>query len=206
MFNIGQIYKYNRETFYDYNTGAQQSRVLYAGTIIFISLIFATGFSELSDNALAAIITAQSILAGFGFNVLFFLLSNANVLPSKKEGSIEQDLRRNKIIALSEEIFGNISYFNLVSISSVFLSLLIFIPSLSSTTTEYCVKYLMDNFHDYYEQIRNLALIAKMALRVLLFTILYILVFESIYTFIRTVVRITFYFRKRLEFLRTADQ
>lgn len=206
MFDVRKIVADNRATYYDYVSGRVLSRTPYWTFVLVISIIAAITFAEPSDNFLGAVITAQSILAGFGFNVLFFLLSTTgNIVPSSS-GPIESALTKVKMTKLSEEIFSNISYFNLVSILSVFVALVALMPSLSLPLLKIISDKLPLLAPNYHESVSSYCAAAKLLLRATIFAALYVLVIESVYTFIRTVGRITFFFRKKLEIINNSAE
>lgn len=201
MFSVSRIYSDNNATFYNYNTGAPLARTRFWTCVAIASVLCAAIFTDPGDNFLGAIITAQSILAGFGFNVLFFLLSTSNTTPRPENDTLEGGLRRSRLTKLSKEIFSNISYFNLVSISSVFIALLILMPGLSSNVLQHASAIALKLLPKYQAILETSCLYIKFVLRFCLIAMLYVLVIESIYTFIRTISRITFFFRRKLELL-----
>ena len=197
MANLKNIIRKNNDTFYDYQTEKAQSiapRLAITGAV---SILLAVIFSAIDDSFVNAVLTVQSILVGFSFSVLFFLLSGAEI-KSVTEGSIEQKQKVKKLKTLSEELFYNVSYYNLVAISSVLVALLYLLPDmdqnakiptmvldlLTSVTGSQDVLSLFSSVAAWIEVVDRFGL--------------YFLVIEGMYTFWRTVRRVSFFFAEKL--------
>lgn len=206
MFNISQILRDNNSTFYDFRTENPQSRLVFWIFTVFTSVILAVILKYPSNEFLNAIITTQSILAGFGFNVMFFLLSGSNTIENQDAHRLDNDNRsleeRNldqKLEKLSQEIFWNISYFNLISVLSVFVALVALIPNFSTdflTTLCRLLPLLPTGFDAYFFHAQEwIGFVFVSSIK----ACIYIFSIECIYTFIRTISRINYYFRKKLD-------
>jgi hypothetical protein len=191
MFNVVDIIKKDAATYYDYNSGNPTRR--YKTMLAFAALAILAGFAiqVAPSDFLSGALSAQSILVGFSFNVLFYLVANRLTTPSTFS-SIEHELRFERLSKLSDEVFDNVTYFNVVAIASALLSLAL----------------LLFGSEDCAENLRRLAnagaeligiplvalrwaewLIASLSLTALVFLLL-----ESVYTFLRAVGRVRFYF------------
>lgn len=199
MSNFRSIIKKHNATFYDFDTGDQQP---VWGRYIIVS-ISAVGlvllFKTISTETLAALLTVQSILIGFSFSVMFFLLSG-NLPTGTGNGSIEADLKKDKLTKLSKELFYNVSYFNLAAIISVLLALLMMLPSIDvDTFLQWAKQQVFLQFwseKEWKSYLKNTGSVLTPVLEFLLFASL----IESLTTFIRTVGRVSFYFERRLQF------
>ncbi|HBS25578.1 MAG TPA: hypothetical protein DD827_00380 [Gammaproteobacteria bacterium] len=197
MANLKNIISKNNKTFYDYQTEKVQSiapRLAFTGAV---SVLLAVMFSAIDDSFVNAVLTVQSILVGFSFSVLFFLLSGAEI-KSVTEGSIEQKQKVKKLKTLSEELFYNVSYYNLVAISSVLVALLYLLPDMdrSSKIPTMVLKLVtsMAGSQDVLSWFSSIGTWVEVAVRF----ILYFLVIEGMYTFWRTVRRVSFFFAEKL--------
>ncbi len=198
MSNFQDIIRNHNATYYDYDTGDQKPvwlrYVLVALGSIGLVLIFETVPSEM----LGALLTVQSILIGFSFSVMFFLLSGS--LPTISDnGSIEAGLKKEKLTRLARELFYNVSYFNVIALVSVLLSLLLLLPSID-----------VDALVDWIKKRSVLAFWAEATWRSFFVTLidwlkpalefmLYATLLESLTSFARTVGRVSFYFERRLK-------
>lgn len=197
MANLKNIIKKNNDTFYDYQTEKAQSIAPRLAITGVVSILLAVMFSAIDDSFVNAVLTVQSILVGFSFSVLFFLLSGAEI-KSVTEGSIEQKQKVKKLKTLSEELFYNVSYYNLVAISSVLVALLYLLPDMdrSSKIPTMVLELVtsMAGSQDVLSWVSSIATWIEVAVRF----ILYFLVMEGMYTFWRTVRRVSFFFAEKL--------
>ncbi len=148
--------------------------------------------SDFIDNAL----TIYAILIGFSFNILFFLLS-----VTKKEkittNFLEDQNKAKKIHKLGKELFHNVSYFNLVSISLILIAITYNLcKGYETEILSYVSKYVSDEYS------KSLRCVASYTQN----TIFYALLVESTYTFIRTLSRVSFYFDKKIKFEETLSE
>lgn len=197
MFNLIEIVRRNRETFYNFSTG-QKLPLLIANIVkILIATILAGLFSNISKDFLNATITIYSILIGFSFNILFYLLSLPNEQRSIHDNSIEKEIKIEKTNKITNELFYNVSYFNIIAICMALVALLFFLfdsrlPRFTDglanvdVLKEYIAKIGPSCFY-----IRHAALFAYRVL-------LYYLLIESMYSFIRTTGRVSFFFRQKI--------
>jgi len=192
MGNFISIIKRNNSTFYDNRSGEQNSVLPRQTGFILVSLLVAWVLGTPSDTVVSSVITVQSILVGFGFSVLFFLVSSDHV-DENAATTRENKERRKRLNKLSDELFFNISYYNIVTIISVLLSML-FAFDISSIKT---LSVDVSNAAQLSQiVVTTLTTIADVAHR-LLISIFYFVFFESVYTFYRIVVRVNFYFEQK---------
>lgn len=198
MSNFRKIVRKHNATYYDYDTSKRQPVWRRYLLVALVSSLLVVVFSAISGETLGALLTVQSILIGFSFSVMFFLMSGS-VASYEKTGSIEADLKKEKLEQLSKELFYNVSYFNVVAIFSVFLSLLMLLPSpdissfLSWTRSQAYLQFWTPS--EWRETIKITGGIITPALEFLFFASLV----ESLSTFARTVGRVSFYFERRLK-------
>jgi hypothetical protein len=199
MFNIGDIIKKDAATYYDYNSGNPKRRLKTIVSFFILSILAGFSIRVAPTDFLSGALSAQSILVGFSFNVLFYLVANRLTAPGAFS-SIEHELRFERLSKLSDEVFDNVTYFNVVAIASALLSLAL----------------LLFGSEDCADNIRRLAnsgagllgipLIvlrwAEWAIASLSLTALVFLLLESVYTFLRAVGRVRFYFGM----LKTMDE
>lgn len=126
MFRIYDIIKENNSTFYDYRNNRRISRRVHNVCICACATIGCILSKDPSKDFLSAVVAVQAILIGFSFNVLFSLISQskAPVIGT----SLEDGLAKNKIEKLATEIFYNVSYFNVISLSCVIAALMLLTP------------------------------------------------------------------------------
>lgn len=198
MFNLIEIVKKNRATFYNYSTGDKSNILLSYFLKSFIAVFFASLFIIPSNNFLNATLTISAILLGFSFNVLFYLLSSNKLFIDEEDDSIEIKLKKEKINKLSNELFYNVSYFNIITLLVILTALIFF---LFDTGFSYFVLYLSE-----LELIRSLLCNLKPYTSYISSTVLwfyrvlfYFLIIESFYSFGRAIGRMSFYFQKKIE-------
>lgn len=188
------IIKNHYATFREFDTGKRTSSVsrfiimtLFSGCVAYL-------YKFASDNFLSGLLSAQSILVGFGFNALLYLITNRRIAPESFK-SIEHELKIERLSLLGQELFYNVSYFNLTAIMCVALSLC-FLTVSSGSSVENISVYISAI------AIRGRKIEYEYVLYILCFIrwvtscILYILIMESVYTFIRTLSRLVYYFEK----------
>jgi hypothetical protein len=196
MIDFGGIVARNRATFYNFATGkpdSQLSGYISKGcTCAYLSFVF----SQPTNDFLNAIITVYSILVGFSFNILFYLLSSGRLtFLNKGEVSIEDDLMVERLNKLSTELFDNVSYFNLLSVAVLLTALISFL--FDAQFSGFTIPIDLES-----HTLEMLQRILDWLLRIsewVYSALLYFLIIESIYSFIRTVGRVGFYFEKRLK-------
>lgn len=126
MLNIRGIVRLNADTFYNYRTGKKARVTPRYIAIALIGLLCSVAFNRITSDLYASIISAQAILIGFTFNVLVYLAS-IEPLNVKNSDILEDVSKVKKLNKLAEEIFINLSYFNLVAIISISASLMLII-------------------------------------------------------------------------------
>ena len=199
MFNLIEIVRKDSATHYDYNSGEQKSRFKIMLAFLFVSILIGSSIRVAPTDFLSGALSAQSILVGFSFNVLFYLVANRLGKPSQFS-SIEHELRFERLSKLSDEVFDNVTYFNVIAISSALLSLILLLFG-----SQDCAQNLREIFEWVAKQlkfpVRALNWIDR-GVAILALSTLTFLLLESIYTFLRAVGRVRFYFGM----LKTMDQ
>lgn len=204
MFNIADIFKRNKETFYDQHTKEQQSVNKIMAIELFIALILAVFLCKFNSEMINAFLIVYSILIGFSFNILFYVLSIKSDEFNIATPSLERQLKIEKVNTLTREIFYNVSYFNMASIAMVLLSLLFFIiKSYDAIYWEMIVdtqaiKTIFSNIYPFGTLIKSSMVFAYKVL-------FYFVLLESMYSLIRTIGRVAFYFGKRVELQSTQE-
>lgn len=194
MLSIIEIFKGNYSTFYNYRTGKNTSVIPNYCRVVLISVLLSIAFGKPHDDLYTGLISVQSIIVGFAFNVLFYLSSNPIVVPNASD-SLEDEAKVEKLRKLGNEVFYNISYFNLVAIFSIILSCCVLMIN----------AYALAQFPSFVlslpriNEIQNLVETYKpFALR-LLICVTFCFTIESFFTFIRIVKRMTYLFRERIK-------
>lgn len=194
MATVKEIIKRNNDTFYDYRS--KKGKSPYARFLVFaiIAAVAATFFNDLGDGFLNAVLAVQSILVGFSFSVLFFLVSGSIAL-NEAEYSREKRYRVERLNTLATELFYNVAYYNTVAIGSVVVALLFLLPNLSvfpSLASSSVVQAMTGSISaSTYDQI------VDVASRVLTFIFAFLFT-DSIFTFFRIVRRVNFFFSEKL--------
>lgn len=191
MFNLAKIFAENAATHYDYSTGDPTSRwPLYVFTLA-AAILAALAIGRPSSDFLAGALSAEAILVGFSFNVLFYLVANRRVRPLSFV-DIEHEIRFQKLSKLSDEIFSNVSYFNVVAIFSALLSLcgLMIVSENFSPNANILLVWIFGNE----PSVVKYLIIAKFSLQTFYFSILFVFLIESATVFLRTVGRVGYYF------------
>lgn len=195
MFNIGEIRRNHRATFYNFESQKIEGRWFYGTLVIFSSAVAAVIAPDVSANLLAGVLAVQSILLGFAFNVMFFLLGNREISESNF-GSIEEQLRSERLSKLYIELFYNVSYFNLIAISSIIIATFLLLPSpevpIFLKDVEIVKAYI--KWLDV-SSIPEVGIAATHGCAMFLF---YITLIEAGFTFARVVGRTSFYFERKM--------
>ena len=198
MNSILGIIKRNNSTFYDNRSDRRVSVFPRILLLVALGLLLSWVLGTPSDEVVSSVITVQSILVGFGFSVLFFLVSSAKEDPSVS-ASIENKLRKERLNKLSDELFFNISYYNVTTFFSLLLALLF---AFDIAPMKQISLVFINNF-SFFETIKgNLETFVKY-LHHTLIAILYFILLESIFTFYRIVVRVNFYFDQKRKLTST---
>ena len=193
MNRVIAIIKKNNETFYDYRSNQPvriRGRIICISIAAFLFAIFVRGELE---PFLTGVLTVQAILIGFSFSVLFFLITEKGE-PDEREVAIEDQLKKDRLAKLSEELFHNISYFNLCAMASLVLAVLFLLPNISDQ-----VRTVASMFRpEFGEAAGALYEVGRPIGAGALLFMLGFLVIESGYTFARTVGRVNYLFEQRL--------
>jgi hypothetical protein len=188
MSELLKVIQKNRETFYNYATNERSQRWPSYTIKLLIALVASTVCSSLETGFLGAVLTVYSILIGFSFNVLVYLLSFAKDKIESSQPSIEAKLREEKIHKLTEELFFNVSYFNLVSLALVVVTLTCFLTFVP-------FPVLMPSLHNVTPPNIAPGLHGLVPWLALIFRAFYfLLIVESLAALIRTIGRISFFF------------
>ena len=191
MFNIKNIIDNNRSTFYNYSTEKMlpsSSRIIKK---LIIALVLTALFNKIDKDLINVVLTIYSILIGFSFNILFYLITLNKKTNFQQKISIEKQLKLKKINRLSEELFYNVSYFNIISILLILISLSFFVfesANINIIISNFEIE-ITDVFIKYIKFISSLTYAF----------IFYVALTESIYTFIRTIGRVSFFFDETLK-------
>lgn len=200
MSSLFSIIKKNNATFYDYSTLQTYPIKLRIVLEAVLAIVLTVLFNGVLVKFLAPVVSVQSILVGFGFSVLFFLVGSGKEKVSPSD-SLEEPLRVEKLNKLSEEIFYNVSYFNLTAIAclcSALLLLLLDLPvDLASSSPAQYEKILRLVLEVALEVIAS----ALFALHYAVAWLFFFLLFESIFTFTRTGLRVSYYFECKIELM-----
>ena len=192
------IYNRNAQTFYDYNTGQPISRRKYFILNSFCAAILSAATASSNYEFLSAILIVQSILSGFSFSVLFHLASEIPTQKDTNEKTIESTLRAERISKVKEEMFSNILYFGVVSVFCILISVIKILPVFDF----FGLKYFIEKFHlshnldcSWYFEVRTKL---NLVFGYLISFLFFIILIESMYTFIRILDRVKYYFSARI--------
>lgn len=191
MSSISDIIRRDAATYYKYDASNRVSRMPTLFIYLLVSFIVATVTQVASNDFLAGALSAQAILVGFSFNVLFYLVANRLTVPSRWF-DIDHELRFERLSKLSDEIFDNVTYFNIVAIGSVvgcLILLLIGSDGFSANLRYFCSISQVKSNLDTDKAVTAAKILRAVALAALLF-----LLIESVSTFVRAVGRVRFYF------------
>lgn len=191
--NILHILKKNRETFYNYASGIQTPVLKLNLLKLTLVLILAGFFPLIKNDFYNVIITIYAILIGFSFSILFFLLS-INFYDVSSEKILENKEKKRRLNKLLEELFYNVSYFNIVALGLILISLAGYIPN-------GVAPWIIDLYNLFVTQTKYHVLCTKSlaALQLILAAAFYGFLVESIYTLLRTVERVFYFFQERLQ-------
>ena len=179
-------WKDNKETLGDERHPS--TSVAFKTYAIMLAIAFTLAFSagEPSTDTLSGVLTAFAIVAGFTFSALLFFVDHRFVVTVDKD-SREQQALQTKIDSLSDQLFININYFNLVCVALVVCSVLALIrPPL--------VFFLGRDLSSNDQIAYSLGLVFA--------TAFYALVSEAVFTFLRLLSRLRYLFDK----VRTAQK
>lgn len=195
MLSSYDIIKENARTFYNYRTGKPVRVYPRYVLMAVLSAIGAAAFHDRYSDLYASFIAVQSILVGFSFNVLVFLSSTDEIKPIDKSllESVEKAKKLNK---LSGEIVTNLSYFNIVALISIILSIILILGAAQSTTFAAVIAKIHISTGTHW------AASVELWVRLILIWTTYFTVLESLVTFIRVTKRVTYFFTEKRAFLQ----
>lgn len=190
MFSLLDIVRRDAATYYDASNN-RVGRAKTLGMFAILGVLVGVTVGEASSDFLAGALSAEAILVGFSFNVLFYLVANRLTKPATY-ASIEHELRFKRLSKLSDEVFDNVTYFNLVAIASAVAALALLLIGSDGFNAN---LHKIAAFIEARTRITGEALSwAKYAARSFGLTVLIFLLAESVYTFLRAVGRVRFYF------------
>lgn len=196
MSNLRDIASENAKTFYDARTRTQHSLLPKYIALTVISIVGSWIFNARADNLYMSVIAAQSILVGFSFNVMVFLASNPH-LKIAENASVERKQKVGRLNQLSNELFYNLSYFNIVAIASVIVALLmLLVPmggNLSGDISEIGLEIGLEK-----QVAERLSIIFALIAKHILLFIFYFALIDSIASFIRIIRRASYYFESKM--------
>lgn len=191
MFSIFDIVRRDAATYYNYDTNNRVGRSKTIAVFATFAVFFGVVVGESSSDFLAGALSAEAILVGFSFNVLFYLVANRLTKPATY-ASLEHELRFARLSKLSDEVFDNVTYFNLVAIGSAVAALALLLIGSEEFSAN---LHKIGDFIESRTRITGEALSwADCIARVIGLAVLIFLLAESIYTFLRAVGRVRFYF------------
>lgn len=121
MLDVPNIIKRDRETYYDAVSGDLTSVWPRRVTALAIAVLITFWTTNPDVEFLGVLVSALSIITGFCFGVQFILVDR-NYIAKEKIDNIEDRILQERVKNLSKELFDNIAYFNLLSISGVVVS------------------------------------------------------------------------------------
>lgn len=190
MLKLFEIYRKDSATRDRSRYSTVWSRALVCVVVAVLSIFF----NDISLDFLAAVLAVQSILAGFGFNVLVFLTTNKSI-PIPPTAKIERKLKIARVNDLGKEIFYNISYFNTIALLSIATALAL------ATTKAFCGNEIFAWWAKRY----HLSDLGRIVYEVALFVAprvgaaaLYLFIILAVMTFMRLINRSTYYFEQKI--------
>ena len=191
MFSIVDIVRRDAATYYEGDPANRVGRAKTLSVFAIFSLIAGFLVGTASSDFLTGALSAEAILVGFSFNVLFYLVANRLTAPASFSG-LEHELRFERLSTLSDEVFDNVTYFNLVAICSAVAALLLLLAGSTSFDGN---LHKIAGLITQRTRIEGAALSwAKWGASAFALSVLIFLLIESVYTFLRAVGRVRFYF------------
>jgi len=189
MFDFANIIRDDRETYRNFETDLPTPYWRPKLVRLFCATILAIFFYDINTEFLTALISAYSILLGFGFSVLFNLSNNSLVETTEKFDSIEDELTAKKIKIVRNQLFKNVSMF--VSVSIMILTGILIFMVLGNAEKFVCEKFNnLLNSNVYFSCVFR-------ATRLAFVSGLYFLILESFVSFMRVVERVNYTFRNK---------
>ena len=197
MFSIRKIVRKNRETYYNFSTKRLQPIwPLIVGELA-VSVILLVLFSSVTGSFLQAVLTVYSILIGFSFSVLFFLVSIRKMEALDEDPSVELTLRLERINRLRDELFYNVSYFSCGAIAVVLLTLGFFVTAgLNSSLIGWATIVISTvELHEFWLFVAAAIGSGAIYIYKLLF---YFLLVDSMFSFARIITRVSYFFEQKI--------
>lgn len=189
MYDFTKLVQHHRDTYYNFASNKQNPfwlpKIYQAAFAIFCAICF----SAISDALLQSILTIYSILVGFSFSVLFHLISQRE-FSIDTDGLLETELRLERLTKLHDEIFYNVTYFIISSLALVAIVLCYYV-ALSFNHQIFDVVSSVLKGGGVLEYLSTI-------LSFLFSMIMYFLVLETGFLFIRIVGRVTYYFQQKI--------
>jgi len=189
--SLREIYENDKSTYYEYNSGVRKG---YKKTI-FIQLITAFilcfFFSDITKDFLGSLLAFFSILTGFSFSVLFYIVAGGTYSLRAKTSLLEKANDLEKLNILRKEVFHNVSYFSLVSILVCLLA--IFHYFLETRSCHWVCKFLTVEFDT-----KNLEVFVSFGESLFSF-ILFFFISNCLYSFVRIIRRVNLLFTLKLD-------
>lgn len=184
MSNFRNIVSHNRKTFYDYETGLDISQNRSNITKASLAILLTALFLKVDKDFVEAVVTIYAILVGFTFSILFYLLSfKAPTIDDS--ASLEAKARAKKLAKLAKELFYNISYFNMLAATLIFVCLIHYL-------------FQCDSFDIAHHELPEIGKVMIVAEGIYAF-VFYLLLVESGYSLFRTIGRVSFLFSEQLK-------
>lgn len=121
--NVRDIIARHNGTFYRFDTEVKRCVWCRYLVISLLSLAYTLMIGHVPLDAKTNVITTFSILLGFGFSVIFFLGTENKT--EKSHSIYLEDLElENRKASVRKELFYNVSYFNIISLCSIFFMIL----------------------------------------------------------------------------------
>ncbi|HUD30313.1 MAG TPA: hypothetical protein VMQ93_15700 [Novosphingobium sp.] len=193
MYNAFDIVKKNAATFYNFRTGKSVS-VAYRYVLLAVLAAFGVSFFKaVSVELYSSFISAQSILVGFSFNVMVYLAST-DALRADDPSVLEDVAKVKKLNRLAEEIHTNLSYFNLVALLSIFVSLLLTLSKAYDADTAVLASWVGEGYR---LLVSKAAGVIVTVIKSSLIWLAYATLLESLATFVRVTKRVTYFFAEK---------
>lgn len=202
MFNVRDIIRNNNATFYDFDTRKRRSQKPRLIATCIIAVVAAILCPKVSDNLLAGFLAVQSILLGFTVNVMFFLLGNREK-DTTETGSIEAQLRSERLRDLYHELFYNVSYFNLVAVASIIVATALLLPS--PEVPPYAKGWWPVAAYGAWLNASSVPVWTAAIWRTVAMFAFYVLAIEVIFSIARVIGRTSFYFERKIGQVRSTD-
>lgn len=195
MFNIKSIIRNNNATFYDFDTRRRRSQKPKVVVLTALSVALAVLCPKVSDNLLAGFLAVQSILLGFTFNVMFFLVGHNEDQGSGPQ-SIEGQLRTERINTLYHELFYNVSYFNVVAVASIIVATVLLLPTMEAPSFLQHVGIFWSYLH--WISTSTVPMVIGTIFHDSLMFVFYWLACEVVFSVARVIGRTSFYFERKM--------